>query len=47
MSPQDQVLYFLSGIGVVMMGVALFLVRRLDRHEREHAALNAKAHPAE
>ena len=48
MSPQDQVLYLLSAVGVGMMAMALALVRQLRKHERELAALErSKPHPAE
>jgi hypothetical protein len=47
MSGYDQVLMIGSAIGVGMMVVALYLVRQLDKHERESAAEKAKTRPAE
>jgi hypothetical protein len=44
MSPYDQALCFLAFVGVVMMAVALFVVRRLDRLERE---IERERHPTE
>ncbi len=48
MTPQDQVLYFLSAVGVVLMLGALWSVRQLDKHERAAAIeKTSKTRPAE
>jgi hypothetical protein len=44
-SPYDQALCFLAFIGIFWVVVALMLVRRLDRYERDIA--EQKRHPAE
>ncbi len=48
MTGYDQALDIMSAIGVGMILVALFLVRQLDKHEREAAAArHSDVHPAE
>ncbi len=48
MSGYDQALTLMSSIGVALMVYVFFLVRQLDKHERELAAQKSQTpHPAE
>ena len=47
MTGYEQVLVLFSLIGLALSAAALWNARQLDKHEREHAAQKANAHPAE